>query len=610
MPILLDGGCNEVEDPTNLPPNVLVEATGCEYRVGRQSIHIAKGRQSLGAASGTVRGVYHAGFDGELEALIVQVGDTYEHSLIQSSMTFTTDGTIGSGTLPLTGVHYANRHYVVNGVSNHVYENISGVTHRSMGMVKPTQTIGLSVTQGSGSMTASTGLIYWLTEYDSTRGIESVYATTSSSSGAFSSKTSVVLTISGTSTNFIADKYRIYRTTDGGEFPDGSLLATIASSSTSYTDTNTSTSSAVEPMYGSVAIGGLDFDRDTEPPLLTAIGGPFEDSLVGFPTSNLRVIQFTPAGRPESWPSVYQIPLNTARQDVGVAFGMVNGLLIAFTRDSIHAITRLPREIDSAFAGGEVTFLVTDERGCISRRGVAYFTIAGTASLLAFVARDGVFATDGTPGSVIALTDVVNWSSRIDTDHLDDSVLINDPLRRQLVFLYRKPSQSNNTGVMYLDYQRQQIRVTHPDHGQIVDAALAPYGGVLRLISADARSSSGKVYVEGTANTDDGASIAAAVRTVEIFPGGRFDAIAMVKAMWMHDITTANVHQEFFFDRSPFPTNMPVDFTVRQATNVGLFREVNSMSLRLSGSFSDAPGIHWLDLEPVEKRPLGGQEGA
>jgi hypothetical protein len=575
MPVTLDGGVDEVEDPTNLPPNVLVAATGCEYRVGSKGIFVAKGRQSLGSVSATVRGVYHAGFDGNLEYLIVHEGDNFHHALISDSMTFTSDGAIGSGSSPIIGTHYANRHYVVNGVSNHVYENVSGITHRSMGMAQPTMTLGVSATQGVGNMTVTTGLTYWLTEYDSTRGIESIYGTTSISTGAFSSKDSVVVTITGSKRNANANKYRAYRTTDGGVFPDGSLLTTIDSTATSFTDTNTSTSRLIAPFYGTIEIGGLDYDRDTEPPVLSVVAGPFEDSLLGFPQSAARSIRYSAVGRPESWPDGYDIPLQTERQDIGQCFGFVNGVSVAFTRDTVYRLSRLPRELDSAFAGGEVLELITN----------------------------------GSPDSLISITDGVNWGSRVDPDYLHLSRLITDVTNRQLVFYYRKRGQSNNTGIMYLDYQRQQIRVTHPDHGQIADSALAPFDGLLRLISADARVSNGTVYVEGTTTSDNGAAIAALIKTAEMFPGDTFDSVALGRAQWMHDASTGTAHHEFTFDRFSHGEVRRLNLTRRGVIDIGINREVNSLSLQISGSFTDSPGFHWYEIEQLERDPTTG-EGA
>jgi hypothetical protein len=310
-------------------------------------------------------------------------------------------------------------------------------------------------------------------------------------------------------------------------------------------------------------------------------------------------------GRPESWPGGYQIPLQTEVHDEGIGFGVVNGIVVAFTKDTLHRVSRLPRELDTAFAGGEVLELITKERGAISARGIAFFTIAGVGSFLGFVARDGVWISDGS-NNVVPVTDGQDWEGRVDPDFLGSSVLVNDPLNRQLVFLYRKLGQNNNTGVMYLDYQRQQLRVTHPDHGQLSDAVAAPFGGYLRLISADARSANGTLYVEGTTNTNAGAAISVAITTTEMFPANTFDSAALGRAQWMHDATTAVVHHAFTYDRFAHADVHRVDFSSREVTEVGLNREVNSLQLKLSGSFTDAPGIHWLEIEKLEQEQLTG----
>lgn len=616
MPIVPDGGCNETEDPTLLPPNILTKATGAEYRVGKQGVFVARGRETRGTVSATGRSIYQASFDAVRDYIVTHHGDTYQTGEVAAGISFLSGVSCGNNTMFMIGTHYADRHYLVNGSSNMVLESTgTGVTFRTMGMAKPSNlTLGTSVTQGSGSFTVSTGLQYWITEYDNNRGIESIYGVTSSSTGAFSSKDSVVVSIGGVSSNSNATHYRIYRTVDGGTFPDGGLIDTIAISNTSYTDTLTSVSTLTTPSYGTVNIGGLDFDRDVQPDTLATIGS-FEDSLVGFMVGNRRGLRFTAAGFPESWPTVFEVPLEPTRHDIGMAHHELSGQLGVFSQDTVYRVSRLPREVDSAFAAGEVRVTVTDERGCVSRRGVCAFTIPGRAPLLAFVARDGIFATD--LSTVFPLTDGVLWKTRVDATALENSVLRNDALDRRMVFLYRKVGSSSNDGVMYLDYQRDIVRVTHPDHGELADMTDVPYQGLRQMFSIDARTGNGTVYTEANQDEDDSmvldssGSVAFNIKTSEIFPSGNIhDSVHVGDARIMHDATSATVYHALGIDRQPHGNLKLIDFSERKASKIGLSRDVNSLSLEITSSGTQSYGVHFFDIEPQEESPLGGRGGA
>jgi len=618
MPITLDDGVNDNEDPTLLAASVLSEGTGLEYRVGSSGIHTARGRESRGSvSSATLRALYQAGFDNGQDYLVVQAADTYQYALIGTSMSFTSLGLVGTGTSRMVGTHFANRHYVVNGASNVALEFAGGdsVSLRVMGMTKPSHTIGVTVSGASGSMTASTGLTYWSTEYDSGRGLESIYGMTSASTGAFSSRASVELTLAVSPTNTNADRLRIYRTTDGGVFPDGGFLADIPIGQTGYSDTSASTGTALTPGYGVVSVGGLDFDRDEQPePMMSVV--QFENSLAGFPTDSRRSLRYSVASRPESWPTIYDIPLQSSRQDIGMVCVRHPSGLGVFTRDTIHRVTRLPRETDSAFAASEAATLISDERGSVSLHGAVLFTWPSQGVFVAFVSRDGVWATNLLPGSVFPLADTTDWSAHVDPEALESCSLANDALNRRLVLCYRKPGSTVNNGIMYLDYQRDFIRVTHPDHGALADLAIGPFRGELRLFSADSRGNHGGVYTETVKDSDDSnfgdgsGSVNFALKTAEILPAGAHASARVGVAAWMHGQGPRRISHEFFYDRFEHASYVQADFSSRDATEVGLTRDVNSLSLRLSGAVTASFAIHWLDIEGLETAPLGSRPGA
>lgn len=612
MPIIPSGGSNEREDPTLIGETVLARATGVEYRPGLSGIYTARGRALHSNVTGTTgRALYWAGYDDGADYLIYQEGDNYRPVAV-SGVPSSVSISAGSNTSAMVGCHYGNRHYLANGVSNVVAErdSTSGVTFRTTGMARTSATVtGTSVLQGASSFTATTGLVYWITEYDSLRGIESVYGSTSVSTGAFTGKDGVVLTISGATNNSNTNALRLYRTTDGGVFPDGGLLATLAVGVTSYTDTYATVASLLSPSYGTIEIAGLDFDRDTAPPALTSIT-EFEDSLCGFKV-NSRSFVFTPAGYPESWPTIYEVPLDSELHDIGMAAEELNGALGLFTRDSVWRLMRLPREVDSAFASGEVRARVTGERGCISRRGVARYTIPGQGQMLAFVARDGIYVTN--LDQVMPVTDGVNWSERVDSNYIGDSTLTNDPVNRRLVFLYRKPGDEYNLGVMYLNYEEGGLRITHPDHGALSSAAACAKDGALELFTTDSRSGNGSIWIEG-GNLDasllnSGGAINWSVKTATFIPAGPHGSESIERVAWRHDTTTDTVRYTQDIDGVETPARS-TDFSDYEIADIGVSKEAQTAAFGLEGTATAPIGIRWFDPLGVQSTPLGGREGA
>jgi hypothetical protein len=144
----------------------------------------------------------------------------------------------------------------------------------------------------------------------------------------------------------------------------------------------------------------------------------------------------------------------------------------------VHVIYRLPRDADSIFASAEAQDLVTDQRGCVSRRGAAAFTPPGSGAIAAWVARDGIWVSNLT-GAPIPVTDKIDWEGRVDASNLSTCRLLDDPNCRRLIFIYRKKSDTtHNTGIWYLDYQEFQqrgIRTCFADHGPLADAVTIAY---------------------------------------------------------------------------------------------------------------------------------------
>lgn len=654
--IVLSGGINETE-PTLIGDNELQDMEGAEYRVGQQGLFQARGRKEIGNAFAIALAIREASFDGRPNYILAHTSNSlfgtsgfvwrlsagiYGRSMTKitgalSAETLDILETGSEGVSAFVGTHYANRHYLAMGLVNRKVEYVSsGITLSVIGMSRSTFTIGTSVTQGAGSMTVTTGLAYWVTEYDSTRGIESMTGS-SVSTASFSAKNSVIVTVTGTSANIRADQLRWYRSVDGGGFPDGGLIATTAIGTTTITDTQTSTSSLTVPQYGIVSIGGLDVERDEPPPPFHTIFGPFQDSLLGVDPDDPRVLRFTPAGYPDSWPSSYAIPLDTERRDEIVAGVVLPGRIGVFCLDSVHVIYRLPRDSDSIFAAGEASDILTKARGCVSRKGACTFTPPGGSALAAWVARDGICISDLSASPVI-ITNRVNWSGRVDGTQLDDAVLVDDPLNQRLVFAFKRVATDDgrgtfptsdaavNQGLWYLDYQEFQsrgLRIAIADSGRITDAAtFADTDGMRRLVSISRAQRTGQIDLEDIQDSDDSQVLVVdgsgsdqmrfRARTKEFLPSGARGSTSLGKATWMHDAGPSSITHRFYFNRrdsNPEVKHLPNPDT-RNASDVVLGRSVNSVSLELESVGTTSYGVHWVDIEGIASDPLAGRKGA
>ena len=617
-----NGGVNERE-PTLIGDTQLQDTDGAEYRVGQDGLFVSRGRDNFADVGGvTGTGLYEAGFDGGVDFLVAHEGSSYHAARINASPSFSRIDGFAAGTSPIVGSHYANRHYVANGVGNRRLESpgggvAAGITSFPIGMSTTTFVSGASVTQGAGLISATTGLVYWVTEYDSARGIESLRGSTVNT-GAFSLLDSIVVTVTGVSANPRANQIRWYRSTDGGGFPDGGLIQTTAIGTTQITDNNAITGSLTIPQYGIISIGGLDTDRDEAPPVLTTIFGPFEHSLLGVNVDEPRVLRFTPSGFPDSWPPGYGIPLETDRRDNIVTGVVLPGRIGVFCNDSVHVIYRLPRDSDSIFAAGTAQDILTKARGCVSRRGATAFTPPGSGGLAAWVSRDGIWSSNLVVAP-LPLTDKIDWEGRVDISALSSCRLLDDPLNRRLIFIHRKKSDTtHNTGLWYLDYQSGDIRITFADHGPLSDAVtIAHTDGLRRAASIDSRLGNGQVYIEANQDVDDSqlrdvnGSVRFRMRTKEFLPGGARAAVSLGKATWMHDAGPDKIVHRAYFNRrddNPEVKDLP-DSDIRTASDVAL-RTVNSISLEIESAGTKSYGIHWIDIQNLALGPLGGLEGA
>src|SRR3989304_543565 len=153
------GRGNETE-PTLIADGALQDTAGAEYRVGQAGLFVARGRDLYGdLGSVTGRGLYEAGFDAG-DYLVGHAGNSYHAAAIAASLTFSLVDTFASGTSEIVGCHYANRHYVANGIANRRLELVSVTDEEDkspIGSRQSPRSILFARTLKARNMTAATG---------------------------------------------------------------------------------------------------------------------------------------------------------------------------------------------------------------------------------------------------------------------------------------------------------------------------------------------------------------------------------------------------------------------------------------------------------------------
>ena len=145
---------------------------------------------------------------------------------------------------------------------------------------------------------------------------------------------------------------------------------------------------------------------------------------------------------------------------------------------------------------------------------------------------------------------------------------------------------------------------------------IAASDGNRRALSFDSRN--GTVYLESTQDVDDSqfldvsGSVRFRMRTKEFLPAGPAGMIHLGVATWMHDAGPARIEHRFYKNRrddNPVITMLP-NSTIRNADDVSLQGAVNSVSLEIESVGTVSYGVHWINIETLDKGSLGGIKGA
>jgi hypothetical protein len=384
-----------------------------------------------------------------------------------------------------------------------------------------------TISAKSGGWSTTTGVYYWVTEKIDTEGIQSSISRHADGTPSISTLSTLAGSASGFSvtlpypqTNPSATHYNLWRTTDGGVYPTGFLVATIPINATDtapvYLDTSDPLIAPSSTTYGYFSIAGLVFDRDLPPPVATVMT-TFQNVNVVAPVDEPNVLRYSAAGYPESYPLMNRIVLSSERDDTIYGVGVLGNVLGVFMHGRIRRVAHLPTPTDPTF-GADPEDIATDH-GVETRKGIAYLTPSnGEAALIAYVARDGIRVTDMYRSIVTTVN--LDWDAIVDVSALSSSQIVNNSFYSRLEFFFTPTAAFrtamawpvNTKAVMWLSYvidndgqmDMSRLRCTfHP--ASFAWAFTAPVAGkdyTFMLSDLGGSSAAGKLFIDEVGDND------------------------------------------------------------------------------------------------------------
>lgn len=370
------------------------------------------------------------------------------------------------------------------------------------------------------NFSTTTGMYYAVSEYDQIRDLESAPGPISALV-TLSTQNVVTLALPSAARNTTSTHWRIYRTTDGGTWPqNGGLLETIAISATTYVDTFKTTKDTqtypLVPMQ-QVTVNGttLYFPLFTPAPLVKHLN-VFKGSIVGVIG---RALYYSEAGLPEAWPEINVITsFPFPENDNLLATATVGESLIVFARGVVFRMDDLPRVVDGVFNAADVIPL-RGVQGAVSQDAIAPFSIYGEPRV-AWCTPFGLYETNGVQVNKISID--IQWST---LGSVANAVLRWDPKNMVLVLSYDSNSDGVNDRFALIHMaqecrkQNGQPKWTGPHYGNISSLDGALVNG--DWSAYEGHSSNGIVYLQG-GRTDASQAYSGTVVPVDFTTGRKY----------------------------------------------------------------------------------------
>jgi hypothetical protein len=503
----------------------------------------------------------------------------------------------GSGNPVFSTMFTATRNNATSGVQTHNF--LIGDTHNSSAVqfrARLTYNSGTSAatlriyevkTQYGSTVTAftTTGSMYYTyTEYDSTedngtsRSGEGPPAELTELAEFTVAKNLVTLT-RGAVVNPAATHWKIYRTVPGaaGTIDSlGFLKMVEISTFVAYDFFETDATIQLTPTVAAMSIGDLPIPRDTPPPAFISMIS-WKGSVVGISRTNRRVLRYSEAGLPESFPEFYVVSSFPIDEHDGLVGQMAVGeTLVLLMEGAVLALDDLPRVVDGQFNGASARPL-KGHPGCVGEYAYTAWSVAGEPRG-AWVSPFGVYVTNGQVCACIS-TDLA-WENEVNVPFLANSVLRWDQKNLILWFEFDLDGDGLNDHEMPFHMAQTHSKgEARPKLGQPTTKATSCMAS--SLISSthyrfSGHPSNGGVYVEESGYTDaaTGSNVAMVVKSGQIAKD-KVD-LAVVKATVNH---------------SDFGTGETGTLTATLYRDVSNTENSRAQSVRLDGNRGTTVGI-------------------
>lgn len=557
-------GCATGVDPSLLDQGQLQESVGVVYEVSNPAAQKMKGRDifnssAVGSPSSITNIQYFDSVSGNPMILVFVGANIYKSaipatdapagagsfSIITGSPSDSdgADATVFNDTMVVTG---ANKNYVISG---------SGAA-RQLGLFGTDRAQLLLGTGAAGNPNGTYEA--WVTEYDSTNGIESAnFVGTSSSPSSITTAGAQKITyninnITATWSNASADKYRIYRTIAGGVYPNGWLVTEQLKSVVAYTDDMSDVDLVTQTPYPIVTINDISESLNWMPVQGFGSLDTFQGSLVASDRTN--AIVYSESGLMDAMPESYRLAMYPAFGGTVNCVRTLGPRLFAFFTHETFQINYLPKASDAVFDGGIAQEKVGNY-GTPSPNGACMFSGFGNQAAMFFASLNGPMVMVNSDPHAILDRAVANidWPNTVKTKWLGMCKAIDNPLK-QRVELFFVDSDTDTTSYSALHFYYDSERLTHkagslpelawtgphkvPGKGCFGVQRVSNGNGRGAIYTGDARAN-GTVYQEDVAFSDEALLVDSSgtinfrLRTSKVYPVG-LDGEARADRLHIH----------------------------------------------------------------------------
>lgn len=472
--VLANGGRVDTRDASMLADGELTLATDTYYKPNSPTAWMVPGRQEITTApDDPTWAVRFLEFDAGQQYLVtmtgVSGGSKYRIGTAALSGVTLSDlvtGLAGTSKI-LDSVHFANVHYLLNGVDRN-YAVEAGGTARFHGMLAnvlaPTLNVG---TQTGFVLNSGKTITYWIEERvkDGSgnilrrNGEDSTHTVTLTGTGA----TVKPRLYHNGFANSDATHWALFATATNGEFPVGGEIAEAPIATDFIEDDRTGTNPLI-PGGGTyetvtVVLNGLSspFSKNGPAPIATT-GDIFENSFVCNDVATPRRVWYSFTDNAEIFPFLYFFDFNEAEYDRVVCVKSLGETCVVLLRDSAWRLNTLPSFRDNTFSPERSKKQIAGAFGVVNAQAAVVFSF-GDALTLAYVSPYGLVVTDSTKWDV--LTDDVDWDANVDPAAYDKIRLRHNPSLYRLEMTY----QDLATGLI-----KQMFLHYHPSHAKMSSA--------------------------------------------------------------------------------------------------------------------------------------------